>query len=279
VEAGRVRALVVALADMRLIEAKTDQVDRYPRLEVEDVDAEEAKSRQVRLESADGAVLAEAIIGKQRQRRTGTEASGTYLRRPGEAVSWLASGSVRIEGTAEAWLEEEIVDLDAEQVQRVEIRPLGGPSYAVVRDVPGAPLRFEAAAEDEALADGADLDAPAYALTVVRLEDVAPAADQPWPEARHVAVVTTFDGLELTVELAEIEAQPWARFAAREVKPLVATPADVSRAPGDAVVEELVPDAAALDERLGGWSFRVPQTLFERLTQPRDTFMTGDKGA
>jgi len=68
----KLRELVVQLADMRLIEAKTSRPDRHARLEVEDV-TEGASSRQVRLEDAGGAVLAEAIIGKRRQRLTGAE--------------------------------------------------------------------------------------------------------------------------------------------------------------------------------------------------------------
>ncbi|MGH6902204.1 MAG: hypothetical protein ACREIR_05640, partial [Geminicoccaceae bacterium] len=86
VDRGRVRELVVALADMRLIERKTAQPEFYHRLQVEEPDAENAKSHVVRLESEGGTVLAEAIIGKQRDRLTGTEPSGTYLRRPGETA-------------------------------------------------------------------------------------------------------------------------------------------------------------------------------------------------
>ena len=94
VDRKRVRDLVVALADMRLIERKTAQPERYGRLQVEAPDADKAQSQLVRLETADGKVLAEAIIGKERYRLTGTEPTGTYLRRPDEAQSWLASGGV-----------------------------------------------------------------------------------------------------------------------------------------------------------------------------------------
>ena len=100
VAAGKLRELVVQLADMKLIEAKTSRPERYARLEVEDV-AAGASSRQIRLEDADGKVLAEAIIGKQRQRLTGAEPSGTYLRRPGEAQSWLDVGPAPVDGGSE----------------------------------------------------------------------------------------------------------------------------------------------------------------------------------
>lgn len=324
VDAEEVRRLVVALADMRLIEAKTSEAERYQRLEVENVDTSNAKSKRVRLEAADGTILAEAIIGKQRQRRTGTEASGTYLRRPGEMATWLASGSVRIEPAVVDWLEDEIVDLDAERIHRIEIRPADGAPYAVVRDAPGQALRLENPAVDEALDEGADLASLAHALTGARLEDVQPDVGQPWPEAGHSALVTTFDGLELTVELAEIEDQPWARFEARDVEPLAAPvespgaameataeagadanatgapPAEStmamdeaassedstavadggSESPEEAVAatEEALPDAATLNQRLGGWTFRVPQTFFDRLTTPRDAFLRGGDG-
>src|SRR5690606_41526058 len=105
VDPARVRNLVVTLADMRLIERKTAQPEYYDRLEVEAPDAENAKSELVRLEAADGTVLAEAIIGKQRYRLTGTEPSGTYLRRPDEAQSWLASSGLQIDREVARWLQ------------------------------------------------------------------------------------------------------------------------------------------------------------------------------
>lgn len=226
VDPARVRRLVVALSDMRLIEAKTGQPERYARLEVEDPDAEDAKSRRVRLEAADGSVLAEAIIGKQRHRRTGTEASGTYLRRPDDAGSWLATGSVPIEDQVVDWLDDEIVDLQADRIHRIEIRPHGGKAYAIVRDAPGDEFHLADLAQGETLAEDANLGRLAHALSSARLEDVRPRGEPPWPEAPDGAVITTFDGLELTVELTKIDDEPWARFAAREVEPLVVPQAE-----------------------------------------------------
>ena len=134
VDRKRVRDLVVALADMRLIERKTAQPERYGRLQVEAPDADKAQSQLVRLETADGKVLAEAIIGKERYRLTGTEPTGTYLRRPDEAQSWLASGGVQIEQEVARWLDGEIVQLDPAAIRRIEIERAGEPGYAAERD-------------------------------------------------------------------------------------------------------------------------------------------------
>jgi Domain of unknown function (DUF4340) len=219
VDRKRVRDLVVALADMRLIERKTAQPEHYDRLEVEAVDAENAQSELVRLEAADGTVLAEAIIGKQRYRLTGTEPSGTYLRRPDEAQSWLASGGIQIDREVARWLDGEIVDLDPEAIRRIEIQRAGEPSYAAVRDNPGDDLRLADLASDETLKDDADLSRLAGALSSVRLEDVRPRDQLTWPAEHHTARVETFDGVELSVRLAQIGEEYWASLDARAVAP------------------------------------------------------------
>ena len=219
VDRKRVRDLVVALADMRLIERKTAQPERYGRLQVEAPDADKAQSQLVRLETADGKVLAEAIIGKERYRLTGTEPTGTYLRRPDEAQSWLASGGVQIEHEVARWLDGEIVQLDPAAIRRIEIERAGEPGYAAERAKPGDPLQLAGLAEGEALKQDADLNHLTGALSSVRLDDVKPRDQLSWPAQQHTAQIDTFDGVELTVHLAQIDDQYWATFDARRIAP------------------------------------------------------------
>jgi Domain of unknown function (DUF4340) len=236
VDRKRVRDLVVALADMRLIERKTAQPERYDRLQVEPPDAEKAQSRLVRLESADGRVLAEAIIGKQRYRLTGTEPSGTYLRRPDEAQSWLASGGVQIDHAVASWLEAEVVDIDPAAIRRIEIERAGEPGYVAAREQPDGDLRLVGLAVDEALKEEADLGRLSGALSSVQFEDVKPREQLSWPAEQHTARIETFDGVQLTVRLAQIDKEYWATFEARAVAP---TPGAASAA------AQAIPGAAA----------------------------------
>jgi Domain of unknown function (DUF4340) len=288
VEEDQVRALVVALADMRLIEAKTRLPERYGRLEVEDVDAEDAKSRLLRVESADGKVLAEAIFGKQQHRLTGNQAAGTYLRRPGEAQSWLASGGVAIDGKVAGWLDDEIADLAAERIARIEVRPESGPGYVVQRDGEGKPLQLADLAEGETAKDGADLDRLAAAFAGLRFEDVKPRRELAWPKAHHTAAATTLDGVELTAQLAKIDGEPWAIFDARQVE-AVAARAPASPAPGngeaegteavdigeegESAAEEAPLTADELNERAQPWAYKVSTFVFDRLTAPRSDWL------
>jgi hypothetical protein len=309
VDRAKVRALIVALADMRLIEAKTRLPERYPRLEVEDPAAADAKSRLLRAESADGKVLAAAILGKRQHRLTGNQSAGTYLRRPGEEQSWLASGGVDLDTAVIDWLDDQIVDLDPARIGRIEIRPESGKGYLVRRNGAGEPLQLADLAEGERVKDDADLGRLAGVLAPMRLEDVRPRAELEWPAAHQVAVATTLDGLELTVELARIDDEPWARLDARAVDALAppaspapqpesvaaddhpvaegaapagGNPAAAEDAGSSEGVEEVEitpdespppPDPAGLAARLQPWAFKISSQLFDRLTRPRSEWL------
>src|SRR5882672_5139173 len=96
VAADKLRQLVAGLADLRLLEAKTDQPDRYARLDVEDIAAKDAKSKQVMLAGAGGKPLATLIVGKQNFTSDLNGLHGVYVRKPGTAQAWLAQGAVEL---------------------------------------------------------------------------------------------------------------------------------------------------------------------------------------
>ena len=303
VDEDRVRKLIVALADMRLIEAKTRMPERYGRLEVEDVDKADAKSRLLRVESADGKILAEAIFGKQQHRLTGNQATGTYLRRPGEAQSWLASGGVEIDPKVVDWLDDQIVDLDPGNIGRIEISAESGARYAVRRDATGQPLQLASLAEGESVKADADLDRLASAFADLTFEDVEPREELAFPAAHQTATATTFDGLELTVQLAKIDGEPWALLDARQVEAVApaasAAPApenagsepaaaqhqetvdiDQQAAAGDASAAEDAPadapqplTADEVNQRVQPWAYKISSFVFDRLTKPRSEWL------
>src|SRR5262249_41299975 len=72
--------LAAALANLRYLEPKTDQLDRYGRLEVEDVDQKDAKSHLVTLAGGDGKPLASIIVGKQNYTLGDNSPGSIYVR-------------------------------------------------------------------------------------------------------------------------------------------------------------------------------------------------------
>jgi hypothetical protein len=297
VSTDAVRSLIVDIADMRLVEAKTSRPERYDRLELKDVEAEGATSRLVRLEDAEGNVLAEAIFGKDRQRLTGLEPSGIYLRRPGEEQSWLASGGLQIEARVQDWLATTIADLPAATVKRIEIRPAGGEPYTLAREAKGEQLQLQDLREGEQPKQDDKSGQLAGAFGGLELSDVSPADEIAWPQEVTEVEVETLNGLQLEAKLALVDDQPWLAIervqgplSAAASEPTAPAAADqpggaqAAEAPAEgspdegAAAKEEGPDAAAIAERTSGWAYQIGRPVYERLTQPRETWLQGDEG-
>jgi hypothetical protein len=285
-----VRSLIVDIADMRLVEAKTSRPERYDRLELKDVEAEGATSRLVRLEDAEGNVLAEAIFGKERQRLTGLEPSGIYLRRPGEERSWVASGGLQIEVSVQDWLETTIADLPPESVKRIRISPADGEAYTIAREAEGEELQLTDLREGEQPKQDDKARQLAGAFDGLQLSDVRPADEIAWPEEVIQVEVETLDGLQLEAKLALVDDEPW--LAIERVQgppsPAASEPAAATEQPGGAQAAEATPDegaeaeaappdAAAIAERTSGWAYQIDRPVYERLTQPRRAWLEDDE--
>ena len=106
VRQGKTRQAIIGLSQLRVVEAKTRKPDRFQRLQVEDLSAEDAQSILFRLKDSDGNSVAEVILGKRRYNLGGSEEQGVYLRRPGENQAWLARGRLTVDKSAKDWLEQ-----------------------------------------------------------------------------------------------------------------------------------------------------------------------------
>ncbi|MDX1540921.1 MAG: DUF4340 domain-containing protein [Geminicoccaceae bacterium] len=252
---GRIRGLVTALADMRLIEPKTANPERFGRLQVEDVEREGATSRLVRLADGDGGVLADVLIGKARNRLTGTEPAGTYIRFADEEQSWLASGRIELPAEPALWLERRVVDLAGDEVVSISVEPPDGEAYTLAREDEGWILD-DGSAEMAGDQDPGELSG---ALEALEHQGVRPAAEVAWPEVAWRFRFTTEKGLEVAVRLAEVEGEPWAQLEAS------------TNLTDDG--QEAVERAAAISARTEGWAYRLPDPLSQRLRQPRSAWL------
>lgn len=247
-KADVVSSVVAGLASLRLLEAKTFDPERYARLQVDDPGAEGARSRLVRLEDADGDVLAEAILGRENfamsRAVVGTGRGGLYLRKPDEALSWLAEGAVELPRSMRGWLDTVIVNLPRSDIASIAYLDAEG---AVIARL-GRPM-----AEEEALdlvepatgrtAKGDVMDRVPAILSSMTFDDVVRAEDRSEGAEPRTTVVETVDGLTITVASTREGEHTWATF---EV------------AAGDEADEAIRTEAEALSEKVSGWSYRVP---------------------
>jgi hypothetical protein len=178
VELEPVRKVLLSLGEMETVEAKTKSPEQYTKLGVEDVGAEGSKSTLLTLQDGAGKDLAQLLVGKPRESKNpGGGAGEMYVRKPGDAQSWLVKGQVELREKGSDWLQKKIVEVKRDRMRAVEVKHPGGELVDVSRE--------RADQTDFALAgipEGKELKYPTVAGTLasgleyVNLEDVEPAA-------------------------------------------------------------------------------------------------------
>lgn len=211
--AAKISQIVRAMADLTLVEPKTQNPDLYPRLEVEDPAS--GKSALVAVKDKSGGDLAQAIVGKRRYDRLGAGNDGVYVRKPGEAQSWLARGSLDPSGDPASWLDRQILDIPEKKIAKVTLTQPDGSKLVISRAAPDKSFAVEDAPADTKFKNESTIGGPAAALETLDLDDVKPAAELPVPD-KDVATAsfTTFDGLTVDLRLMERDKSNWIAIAA-----------------------------------------------------------------
>ena len=245
----KIAKLVVGLSDMQLVSAKTRQAELYHRLDLADPESDpESRAQRLILRDNEGGTLVDAFFGKKHWRRTGNVRTGIYLRRSGEAQSWLASGGEAVEGSMVAWLDKIIVDIPPDRLARVAIRPAAFPTYEILRESPEEIFLLPALPPGRAV-DGSELRRISGTLAGLTFTDLKAVAELPAGEDSDSAVFQTFDGLEIRLQRHLADGEGWITVEARSTA-------------GDAALADV---AEAINRRLKPWAFKLQKRIADRL--------------
>jgi Domain of unknown function (DUF4340) len=236
---AKIRQVLLGFAELTLVEPKTRSPDAYNRLDVEDPGKEGGHSRLIEIDDASGKKLAELIVGKRRPDRLGSGADGLYIRRPGDAQSWLAQGSVDLPTDTKDWLDKKIVSIAPARIAAVTLTHADGSMLVIKRDKEDAKLAVEGAPADSKLKNDAAVAEPAGVLDGLELSDVRPAAEVEFPSGGlSRAEWVTFDGLTITGETFDKDGTSWLRL----------------KASGS---DKAADEAAAINARTASWAYAV----------------------
>jgi hypothetical protein len=236
--AAKISQIVRAMADLTLVEPKTHNPDLYPRLEVEDPG--NGKSALVAVKDKSGGDLAQAIVGKRRYDRLGAGNDGVYLRKPGEAQSWLARGTLDPSGDPASWLDRQIIDISEKKIAKVTLTQADGSKLVISRSAPEAKFAVEDAPAETKFKSESMIGGPAAALETLDLDDLKPAGQLPVPDKDVVtASFTTFDGLAVDLRLMERDKTNWVAMSAS--------------GSGSAEAE-----AKKIEDKVSHWTYAIP---------------------
>lgn len=245
VDSGKLRDLLLKIADAKLVEQKTSNKDKYAALGVQDVSDAGAKGVQVELQGL--AQPFDVIVGDANPH------GGNYVRRAGDAQSWLTAATINVDKEPANWLRKDVASIPASRIAHVTVTHADG-SVVKIAKTAEADANFTLAdvPKGREAGEAFTINGIAGALDGLRFDDVLPAKDAA-PEANALkARFETFDGISVDVTAWEKDGKNRAVFVAS----LDAAQADQGIAAAQAKVkaeyEKAVADAQKPDDKKEG---------------------------
>lgn len=202
--------LLDGLSKAKLVEKKTARLENFAILEVRDVKVEGSKASLVSGFAPDYSFS--ILIGKSAQGR-----DGHYVRRPDENQVWLTDNSIEFGQSVLSWLDPIIINIDSENVVKVDqfdasgmiqlsVERVEGEENMVLRNLPeGRRLRYPSAANELA-----------RSLVNMRLVDVEPHVPERWQESSRWEYQLGGGG-KIIVRAVELDEKKWLHLSSSEL--------------------------------------------------------------
>jgi hypothetical protein len=251
----KVRALIAALADARLLEPKTSLAARHAALEVDDPAVKLTRARLVRLEDQSGAVLAEVIAGKSKAAGHTAGASATaetYVRRPGDDQSWLASTDIAGDAKLKSWAEARVFETPGDSVTSLTVELPGQPAYVIRRGEDGAHTLADIPAGKRVKYVNM-IDNIVEAATFLDLDKVRKATSTPGGDISTVSFETA-TGLKISLKIRRDKDDTWVSVDAK----------------GEGEAQKT---AADINARAAGWEFVIVPSKVDTMLKKQEDLL------
>jgi hypothetical protein len=214
VDTDKVVNLVVNVARLSKLESKTNQPERYARLELQDPAEKGSPAKQVTLIDTSGKEMASIIVGKRKFTLGGKE-GGTYVRLPGNPQTWLALGDVNPGTAPRDWIDRTIADIPETAIKRVVVTTPKGERVVAARG-DGDTFVIENLPRGVALESEFTAGEYGRILAGLQADDVVPADQIQFARDKtYSAVVETVEGSVITLEMTEVDGKNWVRISAK----------------------------------------------------------------
>ena len=288
-DSGKLRSLLINLSGLHTIEQKTSDPARYAALNVED--ATGAQSHSMRIDVVAGTRTWSLLVGKP------AEPNGSFARIPGAAAALSVEPRIDADPQPARWISPGLVDVAADRIENVSVRPAGAPAYRLTRDKRGAAdLTLHDVPPGRKPSSPGVADAAATVLSRLNIEDVKERSPAPLQHASQVSY-RTFEGLQLDLDgyregttawirvRASVDADTAKRFALAKAADQVKAPATKApeaktseakalevKAAESKAAEAKAPDpateAAAINARTQAFDFQIPVYQYDQIYRP-----------
>jgi len=272
-----VKQALVNLAELKPIEAKTSNPELLPKLDLQDRGAKDAKAIEVKLVDAQGKDLVDLLVGKRGASVTSAQPGTLYVRKAGDNQAWLVSSRLELEGKSVRWLDRDVVKVERKRVHQVVAQRPDGAKFVVARDKPeDDDFKVKNLPEGAKEKSSGAPNALGSALGYMSYEDVAPVGGVDFSNA-PTAEYRTFDGLVVTVWVAEKDGKHWIKLAAAQDSTVTPPPAKEGDKDKPKTAEEVAKEAAEYNAKVKDWAYEVTKYKAEDFTKSLDDVIDKDK--
>jgi hypothetical protein len=188
-DVSKLRKLLLALSDAKIVEEKTSNPANFPAIGVDDPSAPGAAGAELSFVAGDGKHA--LIVGK-------TIGQGNFARRAGENTTYSVEPVISFEAEPRFWIEPKLINVAAADIQSVAVKPAAAPGYTVHRAAAAANFELDGVPPGRKPADAASLAPSPTTYSNLDADDVGPASDVDFSKAT-VATVTLFSGNVITI--------------------------------------------------------------------------------
>ncbi len=264
----KVKEVLVAISDAKLLEKKTNLPDKFAALEIEDPSAT-AKSTLVTIYDDKAQPISSLVIGKMAKGPGGRGGDGAFVRKAGDNQVWQSDLKQTFDLAFNQWVDTTVIQLERTRIRAVDVVPTAGDRITVSK-AKSEDVNFTLAnmPPNKVLKFPGSADTPAYAIEFLDMTDAVAAATVDFAkEPVLTSTFSAFDGLVATATVSRVDGKHWVKLAfatdfSKTPETPAAEPVDPAK-PADLAAkkvksrDEVIKEAADLNARHAPWAYQI----------------------
>jgi hypothetical protein len=270
---GQLQTLLAAVAQARVVAAKTDKPEYYARLGIEDITDDSATG--ILLNISIGEQSSGVLIGHQAQ---GTR--GQYVRLQNQAAGAEIDRRLDVSTQLLDWVDSAIIDVNASEVAEVEIIHPTGERILVMRfSADQTDFDLAGLAEGREIKSSWAVNSLGSVLTLLDMESVRSAGEYNWDEAVRMRLLM-FSGVEIMAELIEAEelyllhlkaSHPGGDVVSKS--PSETNASDQQKDIEKRAAEDISARVIAINQKVDGWVYGISKRKFESMVSKPENLL------
>jgi competence protein ComGF len=244
------RKMLLYLSQSELRERKTNNPEQFNRLGLDDL-----QGNQVTI-YAEEKVLYKLVLGNLNK-----DSNATYVRFADDNQTYKASGELQFNANPDKWLDFNFISIEPERVQQIDFQFKGKKPYQYMRQNEQAQMQLSPAPDGKLVVQKNDLRDPSTYFQRLAFTDVTIEGDG--AIKGDITTLTTFDGLQISLEFYDIDFMPWVKVQANVNTEIRSKFAQMPLKPLNEVEEE----AKQINSITNGWLYQLGQFQQQNLSR------------